>query len=166
MTAIPDRHAWALDLLGIQSGDLVLEVGNGHGIATGLAAAAAAKVVAIDRSDKMAAACAKRNGAAVSAGRLEVLAGVLESAAFSKPFDKAVAVNVDFPLHPDRGWAAKFHAALKPGGLLVLVLEAPPGAPSSRFALAATQKLEVSGFIAEILAGQGAVGAVRARRIP
>jgi SAM-dependent methyltransferase len=160
MSQIAGRHRWAVELLEIKPGERVLEIGCGNGIATGLALAAGAEVVAVDRSAKMVEACWKRNA---DVAGLEVLEGEFETLDLGR-FDKAFAVNVDFPLHPDRGWAGKFREVIRPGGRLILVLEAPGGAAAERFALAASATLASAVFHVDTVLGQNMV-AVLAERI-
>ncbi len=158
MIDIAIRHRWAAELLEPQPGERILEVGCGHGIATGLVLAAGAAVVAVDRSAKMVEACLRRNpGAHVREGEFETLglAG----------FDAAFAVNVDFALHEDKGWARALHAALRPGGRAVLVLESPGQRPAERFAAAVAATLAGTGFRVETL-GEVGIVAVRAERFP
>lgn len=158
---LPLRHRWAVKLLRPEPGERVLEIGCGHGLATGLVLAAGAEVVAVDRSAKMAAACGKRNA---GASRLLVVEGVFETLQSGR-FDAAFAVNVDFPRHEDRGWAAKFREVVKPGGRVVLVLEAPVLRAAERFALAGAAGLAGAGFEVETMLGEGMV-AVRGGRLP
>jgi len=165
MAPIALRHRWALELLEIQPGERILEVGCGHGIATELALAAGADVVAVDRSVKMVEACRKRNagatGLVVKHGVFEVLE--LGTQAYGR-FNRAFAVNVDFPRHPNLGWAAKFRDAIKPGGTLVLALDAKLLRTAERFALAASETLAGAMFHVDTEIGQNMV-AVRAQRI-
>lgn len=113
----------------------MLEVGCGHGIATGLVLAAGASVVAIDRSAKMIEGCRKRNPA------VDARVGMFEDMA-PGDFDAALAINVDFPRHEDRGWAA----ALRKAGRIVLVLEAPVVRTADQFAMHAAAALVGVGF--------------------
>lgn len=152
------RHRWAVELLAPQPGERILEVGCGHGIATGLVLAAGAAVVAVDRSAKMVEACIRRNpGVDVREGDFETLdlAG----------FDAAFAVNVDFALHEDKGWARALHAALRPAGRAVLVLESPVPRPAERFVAGIAATLAGTGFRVETL-GEAGIVAVRAKRFP
>jgi SAM-dependent methyltransferase len=165
MTPVAMRHRWAAELLRAAPTDAILEVGCGHGLATGLVCAGlkSGHLTAIDRSPAMVAACRKRNSVAVAGGKLTVIAGGFEDTAFPQGYDKVFAVNVDFPLHKDERWARKLAEVLKPHGIAVLVLEAPAAATANRFAMAAKTALDNQGFAAEIVAGPGMVG-VQARR--
>ena len=153
MAGIAKRHRWAVELLAPQPGEQVLEIGCGHGIATGLVLAAGAEVVAVDRSDKMVTACIKRNA---DKGRLTAFVSDFETLELG-PFDAAFAVNVDFARHPDRGWAKAMAKAVKPRGRIVLVLEAPAIRTVDRFAMQAVASLAGVGFEVDTQLNDGIV---------
>lgn len=160
MAEIAKRHRWAVELLAPRRGESVLEIGCGHGIATGLVLAAGADVVAVDRSGKMVEACVKRNA---GLGRLTAFESEFETLDLGT-FDAAFAVNVDFPRHADLGWAPAFRKVLKAGGRIVLVLEAPAIRTAERFAMQAAASLVGMGFEVDTLLVEGIV-AVQGRRI-
>ena len=160
MAPVALRHRWAVELVAPKPGERLLEIGCGHGLATGLALATGAEVVAVDRSAKMVAACQKRNA---DAERLTVREGVFEALALDG-FDAAFAINVDFVRHPDQGWAKALAVATRPGGRIVLVLEAPVLRTAERFALAAAANLAGVGFELDTLLSEGMV-AVRGVRL-
>ena len=141
-----ERHQLAVDLLGIRPADQVLEIGCGHGIATGLALQklTTGALVAVDRSAKMTAATAKRN-----TGPLTVLTGTVETLDVPHRFDRIFAVNVDFPRHKDLGWAKALNRLLKPKGTIVLLLEAPTDATADRFGTGTEIALQDEGFTTE-----------------
>lgn len=160
MAEIAKRHRWAVELLAPIKGEAVLEIGCGHGIATGLVLAAGADVVAVDRSGKMVAACIKRNE---GIGRLTAFESDFETLDLGT-FDAAFAVNVDFPRHKDRGWAEAFRKTLKLGGRIVLVLEAPAIRTADQFAMTAAASLGGVGLEVDTLLVDGMV-AVQGRRL-
>jgi cyclopropane fatty-acyl-phospholipid synthase-like methyltransferase len=92
--AVSDRLAWAAAVLDPQPGERVLEVGSGHGVLVSLVAQRGAEVVAVDRSATMTAAAARRNAAAVDAGRVRPVTASLTEAALDGPFDAVVSFNV------------------------------------------------------------------------
>lgn len=159
MAEIAKRHRWAVELLAPARGESVLEIGCGHGIATGLVLAAGADVVAVDRSGKMVEACIKRNE---GLGRLTAFESDFEELDLGK-FDAALAINVDFTRHEDRGWAAAFRKVVKAGGRIVLVLEAPAIRTAERFAMQAAASLAGVGFEVDtqLVDGMVAVQGVR-----
>jgi ubiquinone/menaquinone biosynthesis C-methylase UbiE len=93
------RHAWVAEALSIDPSDRVLEVGCGHGVTASLVCERldSGHITAIDRSTKMIEMAAKRNRAAVAAGRADFRAVPFEQAGFGQErFDKVFAVHVAF----------------------------------------------------------------------
>lgn len=118
-------NSWVADLLEIDAGDRVIEVGFGPGLAIELAAARAREgfVAGVDRSDVMLHQARRRNRRAVAAGRVDLRLGSAESLPFpAASFEKACAVNsLQFWPSPERG-VAELHRVLAPSGRLVLAL--------------------------------------------
>ena len=123
-----DRLQRIVDRLDIQPGDCVLEVGCGHGVAALLVCERldSGRLTAIDRSEKMVAAAARRNAAHVEAGRAEFLVASLEEADLGeRRFHKIFAVRVAlFEREPARGRALA-ERWLLPGGTLLTVYDEP-----------------------------------------
>ncbi len=125
MSARPasDRLASVAAVVAAAPGERVLEVGCGAGVLVTLLAAAVdpGRVVAVDRSARMAAAAVRRNRAAVEAGRVRVLAAPLVDADLGEErFDVVVAVDVRAlwtPPAPEWDVVAR---VLAPGGRVVL----------------------------------------------
>jgi ubiquinone/menaquinone biosynthesis C-methylase UbiE len=115
-----ERNDWTVDLLNVQSGDRVIEIGCGPGLALEacLARAGDGRVVGLDHSQTMLDQARGRNAAASRDGRLELRLGSLEDLpAASGAFDKACSVNV-VQFLPDRGAAfRKIYSVLKPNGV-------------------------------------------------
>ncbi len=117
------RSRWTVDLLDLAPGDRVLEVGFGPGI--GLAAALAAvpdgEVVGIDHSDQMRRAAARRNAAAVAAGRLVLHVGDVERADLGDArFDAIFSCNVWMFWRSPVDTVRRLAALLVPGGVLAV----------------------------------------------
>lgn len=117
------RSRRTLELLAIQAADRVLEIGFGPGLALAWAAELAhrGKVVGIDHSEVMLRLAARRNAAAIAAGRIELhLASVDAMPAFDAPFDKAFAVNVYMFWSDAPAVLQKVAAVMRPGGTFAL----------------------------------------------
>ena len=89
------RQTWAAGVVAARPGERVLEVGCGHGVLVALLAERAGEVLGVDRSPTMVAAAARRNRAAVEAGRVRLQAAALSDADLgSVPFDVVVCFDV------------------------------------------------------------------------
>ena len=148
------RNAWAVSLLDVQPSDRVLEIGFGPGIAVRELARRATRgqVVGIDHSEVMRAQAARRNAAAIRAGRVSLtVASVEDPPHFEHPFDKILAVN-NMGMWPEPALRLKELAALLRGGGLIAIVSQPrcPGATAETTAAAARQiveTLEAAGFV-------------------
>jgi len=118
-----EANEWTLGLLKVQPTDHVLEVGFGPGVAIQSLAriVTVGRIAGIDSSETMVRMAARRNAAAIAAGRVELKcgdAGVLPYE--TKQFNKVLAVNVIYFL-PDPHTAVKeMHRVMKPGGDLAM----------------------------------------------
>lgn len=155
---MPERVAWAVDLLDVQPGDRILELGCGPGVAAALvcerlaAGGGAGRMTAIDRSPVAVARTRTRNAACLDAGRLTV--EHVELARFEagpETFDKAFALNVNafWTGAADRELAV-LSRVLRRGGVVHLVYGAPEpgGTPSLEMKVAAN--LEHHWFVPEV----------------
>ncbi len=113
------RNRWTVYRIDPVSGDRVLEIGCGPGIALGLVLSrAGVSAVGVDHSKLMIANAGRRNAKAVKAGRLKLIVGTIEDVqADQAPFDKAFSINVIQFVDQD-AFAARIHGLLKPGGTL------------------------------------------------
>jgi ubiquinone/menaquinone biosynthesis C-methylase UbiE len=123
-----ERLRWAVDVLDVQPGDRVLEVGCGHGVAVSLIAERldGGQVVAIDRSAKMIDAARRRNAAHVATGRAVLETVTLAGADLPDArFDKILGVHVAvFWRQPEQALGTA-RRVLAPGGALYLASQAP-----------------------------------------
>ena len=122
-----ERLRGIVDGLGLGPGDRVLEIGCGHGVAATYVCeriGPPGRLVAVDRSPKMAAAAARRNAA--FAGTAEFVAGELETLDLGeRRFDLIFAVRVGlFQREPARARALA-ERWLAPGGTLHVVFDRP-----------------------------------------
>ena len=120
------RNAWTVQLLDVQPGDHVLEIGYGPGLAIHRAAQLAphGRVVGIDHSQVMQRQARRRNRRAVGSGRVQLLHGSLaDLAGRAAEFHKALAVNV-FMFWPDPVAALRQVAkVLLPGARIALTMQ-------------------------------------------
>jgi SAM-dependent methyltransferase len=149
------RNAWAVSLMDVQPSDRVLEIGFGPGIAIREIArlATTGQVVGIDRSAVMRAQAARRNAAAIRAGRVSLtVASIEDPPAFDGPFDKILAVN-NMGTWPEPAVRLKELAGQLAGGGLIAIVSQPrsPGATAETTAAAASQiaeTLKAAGLVA------------------
>ncbi len=149
-----ERTFRTIDLLDIQSGDRVLEIGFGPGLGIAQAARLAVngKVVGIDHSPLMVTRASGRNAVSIDQGRVELHAGsVAEMMCFSFPFDKAFAVNVHMFWADRMSALANVKFALKPGGTFALTFQPRNARATNQDAADEGRKLEAelgsAGFV-------------------
>jgi SAM-dependent methyltransferase len=127
MSAASERLAWAVDALGVEPSDRVLEVGCGHGVAATLVCERlnGGRLTAIDRSAKMIDMATRRNEEHVAAGRAVFEKVALERADFGdERFDKVFGVHVADLWRSD-GAVEVVRRHLAPGGALYVINQAP-----------------------------------------
>ena len=125
--AASERLAWAVEALGVEPGDRVLEVGCGHGVAATLVCERldGGRLTAIDRSVKMIAMATRRNEEHVAAGRAVFETVALERADFGdERFDKVFGVHVASLWRSGEALEA-VRRHLAPGGALYVINQAP-----------------------------------------
>jgi ubiquinone/menaquinone biosynthesis C-methylase UbiE len=122
------RIAAAVERMKLRPGDLVLEIGCGHGVAVDLICRRwpRGQVVAIDRSAKMIAAAIRRNAAHVENGRVEFhVADLVDFDPQGRRFDAILALRVGiFHREPQRAHDI-IKRWLKPRARLVIEYDEP-----------------------------------------
>jgi ubiquinone/menaquinone biosynthesis C-methylase UbiE len=121
------RNLWTVDLLDLQPGQRVLEVGFGPGLALERAAdqiGASGYVAGIDVSEVMLKQALRRNAALVEAGRMKLWVGSVEAMPdFDVPFDAILAINTIgfWPDAPAR--LRDLRERLAPGGRVAVTVQ-------------------------------------------
>ncbi|MBF6173989.1 class I SAM-dependent methyltransferase [Nocardia blacklockiae] len=137
------RNVWAVALLDVQPTDRILEIGFGPGraIAEFANRATAGRVFGIDHSRAMVRHAARRNAAAIRAGRVRLTYAAVERLPdFGAPLDVVLAVNsVGFWPDPVQR-LCELRRVLRPGGCIALVSQPRcPGATRDTTARAAQE---------------------------
>lgn len=118
------RNLWAVELLGVEPTDRVLEIGFGPGIAIRELSRRATQglVYGIDHSEVMVRQATKRNLDAVHAGRVDLHCGSVEHLpAFEEPFDKVLVVNNMGMWREPVERLKELHSLMRPGGRIAIV---------------------------------------------
>ena len=124
-------NSWTVDLLNLQPGQRVLEIGCGPGLALSRSAAHVGDqgfVVGIDGSDVMVAQAADRNATALAEGRLHLhVAGVKALPDLGESFDAVLAVNT-IGFWPDPlTHLRELHELLVSGGRMAITVQPTVG---------------------------------------
>jgi cyclopropane fatty-acyl-phospholipid synthase-like methyltransferase len=143
------RNRWTVDLLDPKSGERVLEVGCGPGVALELCLSRmSVKVVGVDHSALMIAQAGRRNAKAMRAGRLTLIEGTIDDVHGDlAPFDKTFSINViQFVDQP--AFVARAKALLRPGGLFAATYQPRHARAIRQDALAMAAR--VGGFLRDL----------------
>ena len=146
------RNRWVVSLLQVRPAERVLEIGFGPGLAVAeLARAGAGHVYGVDHSAVMLRQAARRNAAAIRAGRVTLLGASVDQLppALDGPFDAILAVNSlgFWPAPAER--LAELRRRLAPGGRIAVVSQ-----PRCHGATASTSR-SAAGEIENLLRGAG-----------
>ena len=137
------RSEWVVSLLGVQPASRVLEIGFGPGLAVAaLVRAGAGHVYGIDHSGVMLRQTARRNAAAIRAGRVTLIEASADQLppALDGPFDAILAVNSlgFWPAPAER--LAELRRRLAPGASIAIASQPRcPGATADTSRTAARQ---------------------------
>ena len=148
-----ERNRWTVELLDVQPADWVLEIGFGPGVALGWLAERASQgvVVGIDHSELMLRRAARRNAAAVAAGRIALQLGALERMPdLGTSFDKIMAVNVAMFWPDPPVQLGALRERLRPGGRIALTIQprarGATDADARRIGEALVQQVRAAGY--------------------
>ena len=122
------RQAWAVDVLDVQTGDRLVEVGCGHGVAVSLACERLehGHIVGIDRSAKMIEMATRRNREHVASGRASFQTTTFERAPLDeRAFDKLFAFHVAAFWRRPQEMFGLTRRVLRPDGALYLFNQLP-----------------------------------------
>ncbi|OJT27462.1 hypothetical protein BO221_05705 [Archangium sp. Cb G35] len=148
---IPVRLRWAVEQLVIAPDARVLEIGCGTGVAVGLVCERlrTGHITGIDRSASAIERARKRNATHIAEGRAGLWLGELKDfASDAGAFDTVFAVNVNvFWTGPARDELRKLFELTKPGGVVLLVYEAPDARKAERIENALHEKFTAQGFL-------------------
>jgi SAM-dependent methyltransferase len=143
------RLAWAVDTLGVEPDDHVLEIGCGHGLAAAVVCERLVDghLIAIDRSLAMIRAANRRNRTHVANGLARFEAVPLARADFGdERFDKIFAVNVSLFAGDSTKELGVIRRHLAPGGTLQLSFQAPVARQTREMQTAVVENLCGYGF--------------------
>ncbi len=140
-----ERNLWTLDVLNIEDGERLLEIGFGPGFAIQQAVTKASglRIVGIDRSTLMLRMATKRNQSAIRQGKIELRLGSVEDPPLKpgETFDKIYAVNTyQFWIDPKR-CLAQLVGVLTPEGKIAMTFQ--PRHPGATDAEAIEQGHEI-----------------------
>lgn len=150
--AIPERIVWAIEHLGIEPGDRLLEIGCGRGVALAEITPLLidGHITGFDRSDSAISSAEERNRAAITAGKTALVQGAFADwKGKGSTFDKVFAINVNlFWLEAARELKL-IRSLLAPEGRLYLFFEPPSASQIPTIERAIEVRLKAAGYALE-----------------
>ena len=146
------RNSVALDVLAVQPGNHVLEIGFGPGVTIARLAELVGEgaVAGVDASRVMAEQARRRNAARIRQGKVDLRHGSVALLPFpDHTFDKALAVNSQEHWPHPLANLREVRRVLKPGGIVVIAEQpvwAKAGADDCRFADDLAARVAEAGF--------------------
>lgn len=167
---IPARIRWGIDVMDVQPGDQILEIGCGPGAAAELVCSRleSGRLFAIDRSESGVDRTKRRCADAVKDGRLTVRQIDLATLRVPvKRLHKAFAFNVNlFWVRDATDEVALLHEKLLPGGRLYLFFETTRPEGKAKIIEGATKALSEGGFrVSMVQSHQPPVVAIVGQRV-
>jgi SAM-dependent methyltransferase len=147
---IPERIAWAVDILDVQPDDQILELGCGRGFAIGAICKTlvSGKVIAIDRSIKMVDAASQANSAHVASRKASIFhADLLNADLPVTHFDKIFLFNLNVFWMDPADELRKVASLIKPDGKFYIFHQPPPEHNAAEFAAEFKKNLAANGFV-------------------
>ena len=148
-----ERSRWTVDLLNVQPGDHVLEIGFGPGLAIAQVAGLApqGRIVGVDHSALMVDRASRRNRRAIDAGLVELKVGGFELLPqLGEVFDTVFSVNVLQFFRERSAVLQTIRSVLKPGGLVATTVQprqrGATAEDAQAFARALSQEMIEAGF--------------------
>lgn len=127
---IPERYVRAVDILDVQPGEVILEIGCGYGHSIPLICEklSSGRLTAIDRSEKMSEAAITSHGEFVESGRVDIShQDLLDGLQPTGHFDKIFLFNINVFWMDPKAELAEVRRLLKPSGKFFLFHQPPPG---------------------------------------
>lgn len=149
---VPERIAWAVEVLDVQPGDHILEIGCGRGFAVPPIGEKLTngRLVAIDRSAKMVDAASNANARHIESGKASILhADLLEIDLPDRQFDKIFLFNLNVFWMDPVDELLVIRRLLKPDGKFYLFHQPPPGHKPQEFAQAFETNLRANCFLVD-----------------
>lgn len=160
-----DRLMWAVEILNVQPGDQILEIGCGRGNAVRLVAEklTTGHITAIDRSETMSTVAEQTNADLIDSGTATIINTEFPDPSFkNKSFDKIFLFNINVFWMDPVSELDEIRRLLKPSGTFHIFHQPPPGHEPTEFAEKFKENLAKNKFeIDDVIFGEfEPVGAV------